>query len=131
MQKMSQQAGLVLYDGLHQSSAAFMRGLATAKAAWLHARQATAAVVQDLGQDLADAGQVVVHETPLVLKRLQEDAHTAAKSTKAALQHAGWKLQRGVHHSLHQVGNLPAYSFSTGLPRVYTSQLQFLLSDSL
>lgn len=103
MQTAGQHASLMLFSQVEQSSAAFAHGLATVRAAFRRAQQATATTVKVFSKDLAESGRMVVHDAPLFLRRLQDDASKAATHAKRAVQHAGWNLQHGAHHMLHQV----------------------------
>lgn len=106
MQSMTQHAGVVLYNAVRQPSAAIMRRLADANAVVVHAQEATVAAVRDFGKDVAEAGRMIVHDTPVVLGKMRDDANAAARHSRLALRHAGLKLQHGAQHTFHQVSRI-------------------------
>lgn len=107
MQTVGQQASLMLFSQVEQSSAAFAHGLATVRAAFRRAQQATGTTVKVFSKDLSEGGRMMIHDTPQILRRLQYGASKAATKAathaKQAVQHAGWNLQHGAQHMLHQV----------------------------
>ena len=103
VQLMTQQAGVVLYQGVHHSSAAVIRCLAAANTALGHAKQAAVTVISEFGHEVAEAGRMTAHDVSRGLGRMREDARSVAKSTNHALKYAGGKMQRGARHTLHQV----------------------------
>ena len=103
VQLMTQRAGVVLYQGVHHSSAAVLRCLAATNSALWHAKQAAVTVISEFGGEVAEVGRMTAHDVSRGLGRMREEARSVAKSTNNALKYAGGKMQRGAWHTLHLV----------------------------